>query len=160
MGWWHNIPYMRWCIWMIDWCGCGGGLRLKRGSQLWCGVQREKEEWECLCACFFHASSAGACICDLVLEFYFVLSLLLSYYISLSFRCFCSNMCAEKRETSLVMPLQEDHIRSPKLPLDVLSCQRRVVIIQHLQYEICYPFDRSSLRTPGNWIPTQHQPCW
>jgi hypothetical protein len=55
-------------------------------------------------------------------KFCSVLSLFLSYYISLSFRCFCSNMCSEKRETSLVMPLQEDHIQSPKLPLDVLSC--------------------------------------
>jgi hypothetical protein len=42
-------------------------------------------------------------------------------------------MCSEKRETSLVTPLQEDQSRSPKLPFDVLSCQRGVVIIQHLQ---------------------------
>jgi hypothetical protein len=97
-----------------------GGLRLKRGSEVWCGVQRKKEEWDggvSLFAFFMRVQR------ELVfVKFCSVLSLFLSYYISLSFRCFCSNMCSEKRETSLVMPLQEDHIQSPKLPLDVLSC--------------------------------------
>ena len=128
-------------------------MRLKRGSELWCGVQRKKEEWDevevslsLLFSCEFSGSWSSGC----GVLFCSVVAFIILYYSFLSMLLF--QQCSEKREPSLVMPLQEDQIQTPKLPLDVLSCEKGVVIIQHLKYfckEICYLFDRSSLRAPN-----------